>query len=525
MRESPVRRRRHLLVAFVVGLVIIGSAIALLRWLGRQAQEDTFVPQQAAALLPAYREELDALEQAPRYVLQATVEPQTGVVDGEMSLRYWNRTDSELSELVFRLYPNAQSIYGGGSLTVTRVLRDGQEVQTEQPGDETVLHVPLQPALEPGARVVVDLSFHAEVPYRSSRGYGIFGRTENALSLAAWYPVLAPYRGGWHVPAVPAVGDALVAETSLFQVRLTVPSQYAVASTGTATGRQEKGQNTTWQLSSGPAREFTAAISDRFEVLETEVAGVTVRFHSLPDSSPVTSAEEALDLAAASFEAYNQRFGPYPYTEFDVVDSAVNIGGYEFPGIVFVEASKRIGAALGEYRYLVGHEVAHQWWYNLVGSPSVTEPWLDESLATYAVVIYLQQTGNAEAGAGLLDYWKAAYGARRAGEPPVNSSALEFSNWAAYRETVYIHGALFLDELRQELGDERFFQLLQRYQDSYRYRYATTADFLALAENVADGDDDLDTLFKEWFGSGSATAQIAPLFAEASDTAQGVRGE
>ena len=66
-----------------------------------------------------------------------------------------------------------------------------------------------------------------------------------------------------------------------------------------------------------------------------------------------------------------------------------------------------------------------------------------------------------------------------------NSSALDFSNWLAYRSPVYYQGALFLNALREEIGDESFFSLIRRYLATYRYRFATTKDFLRLAEAVS----------------------------------------
>jgi len=485
-------------------LIGLGSSLVLLLTVGNligplysQLTDHIYLERQANALQPAFRVDLETLGEVPRYILIASVDPESGNVTGRMTVHYTNRSEAALPELVFRLYANAQTIYAGGSLTVERVAQGKAELEIELSEDRTALYVPLQRPLKRGQATSLDLFFTAQVPSQSSRGYGIFNRAQGVLTLAGWYPVLALYDGGWQTSPVPLVGDALLAEISLYEVTLTVPSGYDVVSTGILVGQQVGEERVTWRLVSGPAREFAAAISERFEEHETKVGAVTIHLYTLPADNPTVTAEEALQIASEAFETYVDRFGVYPFTELDVVETGVSIGGYEFPGMVHVQAVKRIQGSFDNYQYLVAHEVAHQWWYGLVGNHFVEEPWLDESLATYATVIYLEHAEGTQAGKNLVDYWKQTYGLRGTQDPPVNSSALDFRNWGAYRQTVYTHGALFLNELRQEMGNEKFFELLQRHQEMHRYQMATTADFLNLAEKV--GGRDLSRVFKDWF--------------------------
>lgn len=458
---------------------------------------DSYLERQARALQPAFRADLAALSQAPRYTLSASVDPKAGKLIGQMRVQYTNTTAQALSELVFRLLPNARTIYGGGNLTIVQATRGETALQIEPARDGTSLRLPLTQPLEPGQTISVDLSFKAQAPAGSGQGYGIFSRTQGSISLAGWYPVLAVYDGGWQTPPVPSVGDAMWAEMSLYEVTLTVPSGYELVSTGTAVNQQEEEGQTTWHIVSGPAREFAVAISDRFEKRETQAGDVMLRLYTLPARSPATSPDEALKMMSQAFQAYVARFGPYPYTEFDLVEAAVGIGGYEFSGMVYVDYARRAQGPFAQYRYLTVHEIAHQWWYNLVGNPTVAEPWLDEAFASYAAVLYLEHAGGAQAAAQLLGAWRAEYGLRDPGDPPVNSPALDFGNWVTYRSATYYHGALFLEQLRREIGDAKFFALLQRLQTDYRYRMITTGDVLSLAEEAAGRD--LDALFEKWF--------------------------
>jgi aminopeptidase N len=217
----------------------------------------------------------------------------------------------------------------------------------------------------------------------------------------------------------------------------------------------------------------------------------------LPAEEPSVAPGTGLEILAETFATYVERFGPYPFVEFDLVEAVVPIDGYEFPGMAYIDYAKRTQETRQDYRYTVAHEVAHQWWYGLVGNHPVHEPWLDEALASYSVLIVLEDTQGSKAGAALVDHWRRTDGPRGPEDPPVDSPASVFSTWGPYHATVYTRGALFLDELRGALGDEGFLALLKRYQQTYRYQIGSTGDFLDLAEEIAGRD--LDALFTTWF--------------------------
>jgi hypothetical protein len=479
----------------LVSLVAVAALLGVTRlsgpWL-ESFEAAAYVNRQTAAMRPIFRGNVQGLAQAPRYTIEATAVPTTGRVSGRMTIAYTNRTGVTLSDMAFRLYPNATSVYGGGSLSVTEVARAGTALETTLSQSDTVLEVPLDPALAPGGVVALDLTFTAQVPYGSSRGYGIYDRAAGVLSLAGWYPVLARYEGGWQTPPVIPVGDAMVSEIGLYEVALTVPAGYQVASTGVQVGQESEGGQTTVHLVSGPAWEFAAAIGDQFEVHTAQVGDVTIRFFALPFASPVTTAAETLDAISRALTIYGDLFGPYRFNELDVVDVAVGIGGYEFPGMSYVEAGKRAHASAGAYEYLMVHEVAHQWWYGLVGERPVEEPWLDEAFANYAIALYRERVYGEAARVSLVAYWKGT-----STSLPVDSPTTSFGGWSSYRRTVYERGAVFLDSLRREMGDRAFFDLLRLYQERMRYRPGRTETFLATAEEVAGRD--LTSFFAPWF--------------------------
>ncbi|HEX6304096.1 MAG TPA: M1 family metallopeptidase [Anaerolineales bacterium] len=417
---------RWLIFGSVLGLVLAIAALIYLNPFTTPTGQATYLEKQTAAMRPEFHRDVRRLNTAPRYTLTASVNPEAGTLNGQMTLEFTNTTSESLSEIVLRLYPNASDIYGGGSLSVSRVTRGETPLETELSEGQTVLRIFLNSQLAPGQTVTIDLVFDAQIPLYNGQGYGIYSRARDVTTLAGWYPVLAPYRDGWITPPVPEVGDAMLAETSFYEVSLTAPAGYELASTGTVIDQQTNENQTTWQIISGPVREFALALSPGFEILQTREQDVTLRLYALPSASAGLSPEQGLDIIAEAFNILQERFGPYPYNEFEVVETVVSIGGYEFPGMVYLDDGLRAEEPVDTFQYLAAHEIAHQWWYNLVGNHTIEQPWLDEAHAAYAGVLYFEDADSPRAGELFLSSWQNTYGERAAGEPAVNSSALNF---------------------------------------------------------------------------------------------------
>jgi len=452
---------------------------------------------QRQVLRPDLRAEVD-LSPLPSYTITAVVDTATATLRGDEYVTFSNPAGGALDRAVFRLLPNAASIYGGGSLTIEEVTRGEAAAPWEVSPDGTVLTVSLAPPLQTGEAVTIRLKFRAVIP-TGGGGYNILHHSAGVTSLAGWYPILAPFQGEWQVAPVPVVGDANHFAAALYDVTLTAPATHDVVATGARLGVRDEGETRVWHLVSGPARGFAVALSDRFQVHTAERDGVTINYYALPTGGGGRSPQEALQMAADAFGVYSRRFGPYPYTEFDVAETLVSVGGYEFAGMVYVQRSLRASGSLSQLRFMVSHEVAHQWWYALVGSDPVIEPWLDEALATYSVALYLEDVYGEATSRGMVAYFAREGGRPNGAAPGIDVSALDYSSWPAYRGPVYYRGALFLDALRREMGDDAFFAMLRAYAREHRFGMATTRDLTAAAERHAGRP--LDEVFQLWFGT------------------------
>ena len=178
-----------------------------------------------------------------------------------------------------------------------------------------------------------------------------------------------------------------------------------------------------------------------------------------------------------------------------------NALGVEFPGIVLIGASLYEAPEKPEFSVSIAHEVAHQWWYGVVGNDVFDEPWLDEAPTTYSSSLYYEYALGPEYAEGLRQYWQDRYDRllSEGGDDSITASLAHFESLnrpAVYGAVVYTKGALFFQALREEIGDEAFFKGMQDYYKEEFFEIARTDDLLAAFEQAAGRP--LDDFYQEW---------------------------
>ena len=260
-------------------------------------------------------------------------------------------------------------------------------------------------------------------------------------------------------------------------------------------------------------REFAVLVSPVFEEANCDVNGVRIRSFYLPQDR--ASGRHVRDVACASLAIFENRFGPYPYTELDLVEAPLvgGAGGVEFSGLVTVAmmfyrpgsaSTGGMGGMLGALsgmggagasgaqtsqmdelatsmrEFVTAHEVAHQWWHGLVGSDSRAHPWVDESLAQYSAMLYIEERYS-EARAVEEGERQVAMNYRMMrvqGEPDarVDRPASAFTTPIAYAGLVYGKGPYFYRAVRRLIGDDAFYAGLASYVQAFRFREAEPDD-------------------------------------------------
>ncbi len=446
----------------------------------------------AASMIPEEQPALERLDDLPRYTLDLSVLWNQATVAGRERLLFTNNEAAPLDEIVFRLFPNAP-YYQEGRLEIGAVEVDGHPAQFALGQEDTVLTVTLPAPLPPEAQTDLTLGFTVTVPSLPDR----FGAYQDVMALGHWYPELSVYDDeGWHTDSYVSLGDAYYSEASHFTLNLTLSEEMAVAATGVETARRANSDGSvTLTYQGGAARDMAVVMSPAFETISTTVGQTKINSFYLPGDR--AGGQMALDAAAGSVQAYNELFGLYPYADLDVVESYFLIegspGGMEFSGLVLI--SSEFYATEGPYTMLdmpamvMSHEVAHQWWYAVIGDDQVDDPWLDEAFAVYSSILYFEgEQGRKGAQIQLLENCTLPYRlvAWAGGDRPIASSLLEFDDAVTYSAIVYGKGGLFLHQLRHTIGDEQFLGLLQSYYAQFKYQVVRPNDFYTAMLNAID---------------------------------------
>ncbi len=450
------------------------------------------VAAQAGAMTPDFQGDLDQAGAWNRYTISGAIDPLQRTLQASQRVEYTNRDTVALDRLYFHLYPNLT--YFGGDLRVTTLAVDGQPIKPVYEAARYLLRVNLPQPLAPNATVTVTLDFTTRTPQNaSSSRYGAFNKENGVLALASAYPLAAVVRDGvWDIERPDPRGDFVNSETSLYDVTLKAPADWKLVTTGSAIEYQAANGSQTVRFVSGPQRDFTITAVQLNQV-SAEVDGTTITSYFRAGSA--AGGQGALDAAANAVRAFNKRYGRYPFRELDVVEiDARQFLGVEYPGLTMIEHALYNRPSTLELT--VAHEVGHMWFYGIIGNNVQRESWLDEAFASYSEVIYQEEVRGLAAAELALNEFRNRYRTNlQAGrDAPVAQPNRNFRR--NYVQLVYGKAVLFLQVLRERLGEEGFDRFLKEYYSRHRYGYVSGGNLLASAEGVCGCE--LDQVYEDW---------------------------
>ena len=404
-------------------------------------------------------------------------------------ITYTNKSSDILSELLLIVNPR----YYPGSFSLKTLTNASDQPITVFSWDNINLHIPLFPSLSPGDQITLELTYSLVLPEHE----GTFGISGRQLNLANWYPYIPPYRDevGWivhdmHLVNSTIVGEYLAYESSDFDVSLQFTDRRENIEVAASAPASEQGRILQYQLEL--ARGFAFSMSDSYVEYEIEQEGVIIRSYVFPghEASGVAAAE----IAARSISLFGELLIPYPRKMFSVVEAEF-LHNMEFDGMTLINYGVLQfydGKTRNNLTILTPHETSHQWFYSLVGNDQALEPWLDEALATYCEVLYYDRYHPED-----VQWW---WDSRVTGYDPtgyVDSSIYFPDGYYPYIYAVYLRGAMFLQTLRDAVGDEAFFGSLKEYVATYAYTIATGEDFFAILAKHSNVD--LTPILAEYF--------------------------
>jgi aminopeptidase N len=287
-------------------------------------------------------------------------------------------------------------------------------------------------------------------------------------------------------------------DKATYTLDITVPEPYEVVSNGqldsvarsTGAAGNPSTITFTWQN-----REPTASYLVMFHAADLDVTfdegpgGITL-IEAFPPNLPEQQ-RILFNRVPEMVEVFTTLFGPFPFDSLGntvFADSTLN-GAFETQGMIGYDLS-----AVSERT--IAHEIAHQWFGDSVSPARWQDIWLNEGFARYSEILWAEAAHGPGAARSALQRQIAGFATASRTEDGTGVMIGDPGADHLFTEVVYAGGAVFLHELRQRLGDETFFQLLQEWAARYRYSTATTDDFIALAEEVSG--EDLDDFFTDW---------------------------
>jgi hypothetical protein len=387
----------------------------------------------------------------PRYTLHLKVDPPAHAVTGTVRVAF--TPDIPTGTIVFRLWANSPVPKSrGGGITTGAVNVNGRPARAKLANATTlVIHRPVAA----GDTATVTVPFNVTLPQRLKDRISQHG---TSIRLGSFFPILPWVPGsGWALdPPTRIPSEASTSPAADFDVTIDAPPGLGIVATGVQVAPHH------WKA--GSVRDFAVATGDFSYVRRVVHAPSPVDLTVAVSPGVPVDSQGAADEAQVALEHLARLYGRYPWRTLTVAYGPDLVEeGIEYPNLIF-QGPDRL-------HLLTAHEVAHQWFYSLVGNNQARDPWLDEGLASWA---------GAETGDDMPVFANVPVPSDvggRLGEPMTFWDRREKEYFAG----VYGQGVQAL----QSLGSPgRIECALRRYAARSAYRIATNRDLIAAFSTV-----------------------------------------
>ena len=367
-----------------------------------------------------------------RYDLDLAWTPDSRTLEGEATIELRSTADGDHLQLDL-----------GELLEVSTVTLDGADVPFEHTGKDLVVNAP----------VVKDERYVLEVRYSGTPEPTPAPTTRSDFNTSGWtitpggevWTMQEPYGAFTWYPVNDQPSDK-----ALYDITVTVPSPWVGVASGELTDQSEHDGLTTtsWHLAS-PASSYlvTVAIGDYTRTTNTSKSGVEISYW-VPTDRPGLA--EGMTYAATGLDWLESQLGPYPFDSlgFVLVDSQSGM-----------ETQTMITLGTTEYstsRPVLVHEMAHQWYGDEVTPNDWRDVWMNEGMAMYLQGIWQAEQDGRSADEVMDDYASFESAMRAESGPPADYDPTQFGEG-----NIYYGPALMWHELRKQIGDDAFFEVVR----------------------------------------------------------------
>jgi len=507
-------------------------------------------------LLPTAYCQLPYWQQEVNYNIDVTLRDKDNTVAALEKIEYTNNSPDSLKFIWFHLWPNAyknestafakqvfrekdgkrkwKDLKDKGWIDSLDFEVDGVKAKTEPDVDNIdIVKLLLPSILPPGGKIIISTPFVDHLPTYISRS----GHIGQSYMICQWYPKPAVYdRKGWHPMPYLEMGE-FYSEYGKFTVRISAPSNYVIAATGTMQDETELkhykelgAQNLISKnkkyvaLTIQPRKTVTyyaenvhdfAWFADKDFIIEYDTmqmaSGRTIDVFSYhPASGSTILWDSSTAYIKDAVRHYSSWIGEYPYNAVQAVEGPKNLtaGGMEYPTITLITEPDADEENLD---VTIAHEVGHNWFYGVIGSDERDHAWMDEGINTYFEFRYEHEKykNNILFGDAIpqnvkdapLDQFEAAvYLAllRLPMESPIDLSALDYPSDDDYEMSVYMKAAIWMYMIEVREGRSKLDNGFKEYFNEWKFRHPYPEDFQKVLEkSFGKSFDDYFLLLKK----------------------------
>lgn len=441
------------------------------------------------------------------YAISAELDADKMEISGSENFTFKNTTGVTLDALYFHLYPrafregaivkpytalNAASCFPNGisfgDINIISVKVEGKVVRHEIVGeDDDILKVNLGFRLKENKTIQILIEFVITIPNSTHR----FGYFDGNINLGNWYPILCKFENGkWDTSPYYSTGDPFFSDMANYEINFKFPATFSLCSTGEKK-LEKNGEKITAKISAKAVRDFAMVLSSKASSVSQTVDDVEVTYVGYKTDSNLS---QMLEVSKNALEFFSKSFGKYPYKTLTVAKSPFLFGGMEYPNLVIVSDAT---ADDEELMKVIVHEIAHQWWYGIVGNNEIKDAWLDESLAEYSTALFFNAYPKynitykefvQSALSSYLLYVDVIETIRGEVNTKMNLAVNEYQNEYEYSYMVYVKGVIMFDALRSAVGEKKVVAGLKKYYADNKFKIASKQDFYDAFKSACHSD-------------------------------------
>jgi hypothetical protein len=505
------------------------------------------------------------------YSIDADLDAPHHAVTGKEHMTWRNRSDRAVSQVYFHMYLNGFANEGSTWFTERAILTahgrsrgaaalkkgewgfiDLKQVRQGatdlkwtfvQPDggpatDRSVVRIDLAEPVPPGGTLTLDIDFLSQLP-RVVERTGWWG---DFNLVGQWFPKigvleLAGERGAvaprWNVHEF-HFNSEFYADFGLYDVRLTVPSDYTVGAVGKLQGAPTVANGkTTYHFVQGDVHDFAWVAAKGYKMIESSWQGpgspkVDVRV--LYPEEYVASAQPTMKASTDSLTYFSNTLGAYPYETLTAVVPPYNAdeaGGMEYPTFFTGEGYSKVEAGtLTQFAidFVNIHEFGHGYFYGLLASNEFEEPILDEGMNEYwdqrmlrergenvdLATGWMKRLGIVPSGSGFDIVERSSAGLRHPPDP-LGENAWDRLSSTSYG-TVYSRTATSMHDLEERIGKSVMERAMKEYYQRWRFRHPSAADLRATLIDVSGDAADVNAIFDQYvYGTAQIDDKVASI--------------